>query len=97
LHDNELTAEERDYFKKPLTAAELKRIVGTRPIADFISTRTKSYKAMGWDKKPPTKTEAIAAMIKDPTLLKRPILIDGTKVLIGFSQSAYDDLARQRG
>ena len=92
MQDNNVTADTRDYFKEPLTATELKKIIGTRPIADFISTRAKSYKESGWDKKPPTKSEAIAGMIKEPTLLKRPILIAGQKMLIGFSQSAYEDL-----
>ena len=97
MHDHHIAADERDFFKEPFTATELKRIIGKRPIADFISTRAKSYKTMGWDQKPPTKSEAIAAMIKDPTLLKRPILIRGSDVLIGFSQAAYDALTRKRG
>lgn len=97
MHEHHIAADERDFFKEPFTATELKRIIGKRPIADFISTRAKSYKAMGWDKRPPTKSEAIAAMINDPTLLKRPILIDGTEILIGFAQAAYDSFTRKRG
>jgi regulatory protein spx len=80
----------RDYFKEPFTITELTKLIGTRPIADFISTRAKSFKEHGWDKKPPTKKQAIAAIVKEPTLLKRPLLVDGKEILIGFSQSAYD-------
>ena len=92
MQDNNVATETRDYFKDPLTVTELKKIIASRPIADFISTRAKSYRESGWDKKPPTKAEAIAGMIKDPTLLKRPILLVGSKMLIGFSQSAYEEL-----
>ena len=39
------------------------------------------------------KKEAIAAMIDDPTLLKRPILIKNGKIAIGFSMSTYEAMA----
>jgi arsenate reductase-like glutaredoxin family protein len=32
-------------------------------------------------------------MVKDPTLLKRPILIKNGKIAIGFSLSAYEAMA----
>lgn len=83
---------ERDFFKEPFSKSELEKLIGNRPIAEFISTRAKSYKSTDWDKKPPTKQQAIAAMLKDPTLLRRPILVLGKKLLIGWSQREYADL-----
>lgn len=96
MQDNKVDAETRDFFREPLTTAELERLIGERPITDFISTRAKSYKATDWEKKTPTKKKAIAAMIADPTLLRRPILVRGRKVLIGFSQTAYEELVQGR-
>ena len=90
-HDADVTV--RDFFKEPFTVAELTRLIGSRPITDFISTRAKSFKEQGWDRKLPTKKQAIAAMIEDPTLLKRPILIKNGKIAIGFSMSAYESMA----
>lgn len=84
--------ESRDYFKHPFTAAELLRLIGTAPLSEFLSTRARSYKEHGWDGKSPSKTEAVTAIMADPTLLRRPILIAGKKMLIGFSQSAYESL-----
>ena len=92
MQNPNVTIETRDYFKDPLTDSELKTLIGNRPIANFISTRARSYKESGWDKKLPTKAAAIAGMIKDPTLLKRPILIAGDSMLIGCLQSAYEEL-----
>ena len=91
--DHDADATIRDYFKDPFTVAELTRLIGSRPIADFISTRAKSFKEHGWNRKPPTKKEAIAAMVEDPTLLKRPILIKNGKVVVGFSMSTYETMA----
>lgn len=91
--DRDTEVEVRDFFKEPFTNAELARLIGSRPITDFISTRAKSFKDHGWDRKLPSKKEAIAAMIEDPTLLKRPILIKNGKIAIGFSMSAYEAMA----
>jgi len=90
-HDADVTI--RDFFKEPFTVAELTRLIGTRPITDFISTRAKSFKEHGWDRKLPTKKQVIAAMIEDPTLLKRPILIKNGKFVVGFSMSTYEAMA----
>ena len=82
----------RDYFREPFTAEELLRLIGAAPLSELLSTRARSYKEHGWDRKIPAKKEAIAAIIADPTLLRRPILIAGRKILIGFSQTAYESL-----
>jgi arsenate reductase-like glutaredoxin family protein len=37
--------------------------------------------------KPPSKDEAIKLMLKDPNLLKRPVIIKGTKKLTGFDEA----------
>ncbi len=41
---------------------------------------------------PKSKTEAIAIMLEQPNLIKRPILIKGSKVVFGFDKNAYKDL-----
>ncbi len=90
LRGKKLEVVERDFFKEPFTKNELENLIRDRPIADFISTRAKSYKNTGWDKNPPTRKQAIAAMIADPTLLRRPILMIGKRVVIGWSSNGYD-------
>lgn len=89
LRGQKIEVTERDFFKEPFTKLELEKLIGDRPIADFISTRAKSYKSTGWDKKPPTKQQAIAAMLKVSTLLRRPILVIGKKLVIGWSREEY--------
>jgi arsenate reductase-like glutaredoxin family protein len=37
--------------------------------------------------KPPSKDEAITLMLKDPNLLKRPVIIKGKKKLTGFNEA----------
>jgi arsenate reductase-like glutaredoxin family protein len=38
---------------------------------------------------PKSKKEAIDLMMEQPNLIKRPILIRGSKVIFGFDKEAY--------
>ncbi len=37
---------------------------------------------------PPSRAEAIALMAKHPNLIKRPILVKGKQILLGFDPAA---------
>jgi arsenate reductase-like glutaredoxin family protein len=41
--------------------------------------------------KPPSKDEAIKLMLKDPNLLRRPVIIKGKKKLTGFNEAEIED------
>ena len=41
---------------------------------------------------PRSKKEAIALMMENPNLIRRPIVIKGSKVIFGFDQEQYDTL-----
>ena len=39
---------------------------------------------------PASKKEAINLMLENPNLIRRPILMKGSKVIFGFDKDAYD-------
>jgi arsenate reductase len=41
---------------------------------------------------PASKREAIALMLAQPNLIKRPILIIGARAIFGFDKEAYERL-----
>ena len=41
---------------------------------------------------PGSKQEAIDMMMENPNLIRRPILVQGSKVTFGFDKKAYDEL-----
>jgi arsenate reductase-like glutaredoxin family protein len=41
---------------------------------------------------PPTRTEAIKLMGKEPNLIRRPLLVRGGEILFGFDEGAYRKL-----
>jgi arsenate reductase-like glutaredoxin family protein len=51
-----------------------------------VSTRSPVWKERAL---PRSKKEAIDLMMEQPNLIKRPILIKGSKVIFGFDKDAY--------
>ena len=84
--------EEREYGKNPFTETELRGLIGDSPIEPFLNTRTPLYREKNMKQKPPSKDEAIKLMLKDPNLLKRPVIIKGKKKLTGFNESEVKQL-----
>ena len=84
--------EEREYGKNPLSEKELRAIIGDGSIESYLNTRTPLYRERRMKQKPPSKDEAIKLMLKDPNLLKRPIIIKGKKKLTGFNEAEINDL-----
>lgn len=87
-----LEVEIRDYFKKPLEAAELERLIPADP-GPVLGTKSPKYKELGLKDRRLTKAEAIALMVQDNNLLKRPILVHQKGMIIGFDAAAYEALA----
>ena len=84
--------DEREYGKNPFTEKELREIIGDDPIEPFLNTRTPLYRERKMKQKPPSKDEAIKLMLKDPNLLKRPVIIKGRKKLTGFDETEIKNL-----
>jgi len=76
--------EERNYAKKPLTAAEIESLIDLAGgVSAVLSTRNATAKERGWDRTPPDRATFVAAAAADNNLVRRPILISGTEVVIG--------------
>jgi arsenate reductase-like glutaredoxin family protein len=43
---------------------------------------------------PPSRSEAIKLMAKEPNLIRRPLLIRGSQIIFGFDEAAYRKLAK---
>ena len=87
MQSKKIEFEEREYGRNPFTEKELREIIGDGPIEPFLNTRTPLYRERHMKQKPPSKDEAIKLMLKDPNLLKRPIIIKGEKKITGFSEA----------
>lgn len=76
----------RDLWKEPLSAAELEKLIGDRDHTEFLNTRSEVYRDKGLAENPPTRREAIRMMAKEPRLIRRPVVIAGGRVVLGFDE-----------
>ena len=58
----------------------------------MLSTRSPSYKARGLDAKKLSKAEAIALMLEDANLIRRPLVLKGKKAVFGYNAAEYETL-----
>jgi len=96
LDEHAVPVEERDIEAAPPTLAELEKWIDMSdvPLHKWLNTSGNSYKAMGGKAKFETMTDAgiKAALVKDGMLIKRPVVISGHRVLVGFSEANYEQL-----
>lgn len=90
-----IEVEIRDYAKRPLVSEELGRLLSEDP-APMLGTKSPKYRELGLKDRKLTKAEAIALMVQDNNLLKRPMLVHPNGVIIGFDRAAYDAFARSK-
>ena len=83
----------RDLDKQPLSESELDELIGTRDYKNFLNTRNDLYRERNMAENPPPRPEAIKLMSKTPNLIRRPLLVRGSQIVIGFDEAAYRILA----
>ena len=72
-----------DYLKTPPTAKELKRILRLLRLGPRQLLRRKEAKAAGLDKPGLSDEALIEAMLANPIVIERPIVVAGAKAALG--------------
>ncbi len=75
-----------DINKDPPSREFLEKHIKADHFLDYVSTRSPVFKARPL---PKSKKEAIDLMLDNPNLIRRPILIKGSKVIFGFDKEKY--------
>ena len=78
-----------DINREPPTREFLERHIDAERFLEYVSTRSPVFKQRPL---PRSKKEAIDLMIQNPNLIRRPILIKGSKVIFGFDKNKYAKL-----
>lgn len=88
LQTNQLEFEEKNIFVNPLLEEEIKEILAATEggVEDIISTRSKIYEKLCLDFNELTLKQMIVLFKEYPSLIRRPILIDEKRILIGFNE-----------
>jgi len=81
--------ESRDLDKERLSETELEELIGDRDYKGFLNTRNELYRTRKMKEHPPSRAEAIKLMAKEPNLIRRPIALQGSQMVLGFDEAAY--------
>jgi arsenate reductase-like glutaredoxin family protein len=81
--------DDRDINRDPPSREFLEKHVDKARFLDFVSTRSPVFKQRPL---PKSKKEAIDMMMAQPNLIRRPILVRGSKVVFGFDKDQYSKL-----
>lgn len=96
LDDKGISYELRDIKENNPTADELREWYKNSglPLKKFFNTSGLLYKSMALKDKLPNMSddEQIKLLSSDGMLVKRPILVNGDKVLVGFKEKEYEEL-----
>lgn len=76
----------RDLDKERLSAAELEKLIGNRDHEDFLNTRNELHRQKDMKENPPSRAEAIRMMASEPNLIRRPVIVAGGRVVLGFDE-----------
>lgn len=90
LDDNHIEYQFHDYRTDGLNAALLAQLESTLGYEKMLNRRSTSWRQLGEDQKSGlNKNKAIQLMLETPTLIKRPILDTGERMIIGFASEEY--------
>jgi Spx/MgsR family transcriptional regulator len=82
----------RNLDKERLSPEELEKLIGSRDHTEFLNPRNELYRERKMKEHPPDRGEAIRLMAENPNLIRRPVVLDGGRVVLGFDPDEYRSL-----
>ena len=75
-----------------LSEGEIDKLIGARDYRQFLNTRNELYRERGMKQNPPSRAEALRLMSLHPNLIKRPIVVQGARMVLGCDEEAIGGL-----
>jgi arsenate reductase-like glutaredoxin family protein len=92
LQENKVELELRDLDKDRLSVAELDALIGDRDYRSFLNTRNELYRERKMKEHPPSRAAALKLMAEEPNLIRRPVVIAGKQIILGYDEDALKKL-----
>lgn len=83
----------RDLAQDRLSVEELDKLIGDRDYRLFLNTRNELYRKRNMKNNPPSRAAALQMMAAEPNLIRRPLVISGKQVVLGYDEEALKKLA----
>lgn len=97
LKAHQIEFNERHLFRETPTREELKYILSltTEGIDEILATRSQTFKNLNLNIEEMTVNEVLELLIEKPKLLRRPILVDNKKLVIGYNPGELLKLSKK--
>jgi arsenate reductase len=91
LRAHSIAADFHDFRRDGLSAGTLERWLVHLPWDALLNRRGQAWRKLDPKQRAQVvdKASAVEAMLADPTLVKRPVIEVGDRLLVGFSEPAY--------
>ena len=87
-----LTVEERDFFKEPFTAEEIRELAAVAGgLVELFARRSPSLKAMGLAGQELPEQQMLQLMLKEPRLIRRPLVRLGERLVAGANLKVVEE------
>ena len=86
LNERDIDYEFVDFRQNPISQQVLKKMVESVGWELLINKRSTTYRSLSEEEKSNINYDLV---LKLPTLIKRPVLVQGEKTIIGFSEQQY--------
>lgn len=87
LNDHQIKFTEKNLFTEPITRQDIKIMLENTEngFEDIISTRSKAFQNLNVSIDDMTYNELVDFIINNPSVLRRPIIVDDRKMQIGYN------------
>ncbi|MHC5373947.1 Spx/MgsR family RNA polymerase-binding regulatory protein [Enterococcus sp. LJL120] len=88
LSEADIPYVERDFFSQPLTSQELEDLIALTEngVEDLLLIYTKIHDNLYLDYEGMSTEDLAAVLAENPRLLRRPLIVKGQQLLIGFEE-----------
>lgn len=83
---------ERDYFREPLTEAEIRDMAAIAGVDQIFAKRSPSLKQMGLAGQELSEDEMVRLMLQEPKLVRRPMTRIGGQLFVGGGAAVLDSV-----
>jgi arsenate reductase-like glutaredoxin family protein len=83
---------ERDFFKEGFSRAEIEGLLQGKPASEMFNFRSPSFSKLGLSRKDLSNDELIDLMLREPRLVRRPVVRLRGNVYFGADRAVLEKL-----
>jgi arsenate reductase-like glutaredoxin family protein len=73
-----------------MSADELRRLLGGRPVGEIFATRSPKFKELGLGSQTLTDDDRLRLMVEHPQLIRRPLVAVGDQLVVGYDAAGLE-------